>query len=99
MVTSPWPDSRYPRDLPLTHDSDAMAIRGEALRIGSSKADLHLPATLDAISYRGLYHDYRLRLKDGQIVSAIATRPYDVAVGASVTVGVDAGNLILLKRD
>ncbi len=88
-----------PEGLPLTRDSDAMAIRGEALRIGSSKADLHLPAILDAISYRGLYHDYRLRLKDGQIVSAIATRPYDVAVGTSVTVGVDAGDLILLERD
>lgn len=80
-------------------DGDALAIRGEALQIGSPAADLQLPATLDAITYRGIYHDYRLRLQDGQTVSAIATRPYDVAVGASVIVGVDAGDLVLLERD
>jgi ABC-type Fe3+/spermidine/putrescine transport system ATPase subunit len=80
-------------------DGDALAIRGEALRLDSPAADLQLPATLDAITYRGLYHDYRLRLEDGQTVSAIATRPYDLAIGAVLTVGVDAGDLILLECD
>lgn len=88
-----------PAGLPHNSDIGALAIRGEALRLGSPGADLQLPATLDAVTYRGLYHDYRLCLEDGQTVSAIATRPYDVAVGASVTVGVDAGDLILLERD
>lgn len=95
-----------PLPLGVQHSSDggvlaggAVAIRGEALRLDTPGADLQLPATLDAVSYRGLYHDYRLRLRDGQIISAIATRPYDVAVGASVTVGIDAGDLILLEHD
>jgi ABC-type Fe3+/spermidine/putrescine transport system ATPase subunit len=93
-----------PAGLPYHSDSDppaggALAIRSETLRLDAPSADLQLPATLDAVSYRGLYHDYRLRLEDGQILSAIATHPYDVVVGASVTVGVDAGDLILLEQN
>ena len=79
----------------------AVAVRGESLRLGerAQDADLVLPARLDKITYRGVYHDYRLRLDDGQELSATLTQPLPLAEGSRIDVGIRADGIVLLEED
>ena len=58
-----------------------------------------LPAVLDSISYRGVYRDYRLRLEDGQELSATLTQRLPLAEGQRVEVGIRAADVVLLEED
>jgi hypothetical protein len=78
-----------------------VAVRSESLLLGeqANGADLVLPAVLDKIIYRGVYHDYRLRLDDGQELSATLTQPLPLAEGSRVEVGIRAEDVVLLEED
>jgi ABC-type Fe3+/spermidine/putrescine transport system ATPase subunit len=79
----------------------AVALRGESLLLDAhvQGADLVLPAVLDSISYRGVYRDYRLRLDDGQELSATLTQRLPLAEGQRVEVGIRAADVVLLEED
>ena len=79
----------------------AVALRGENVLLAerAQGADLVLPAQLDKITYRGVYHDYRLRLDDGQELSATLTQPMLLAEGSRVDVGIPADGIVLLEDD
>ena len=89
------------------HDGDgrtgpqAVAVRGESLLLGEQAqgADLVLPARLEKITYRGVYRDYRLRLDDGQELSATLTQRLPLAEGSPVEVGIRADEIVLLEED
>jgi ABC-type Fe3+/spermidine/putrescine transport system ATPase subunit len=80
---------------------NAVALRGESLMLGDQarEADLVLPARLEKITYRGVYRDYRLRLDDGQQLSATLTQRLPLAEGARVEVGIRADEIVLLEED
>jgi ABC-type Fe3+/spermidine/putrescine transport system ATPase subunit len=78
----------------------AIALRGETLLLDrGASADLALPARLEKITYRGVYRDYRLRLEDGQELSATLTERLPLAEGARVEVGIRADDVVLLEED
>jgi ABC-type Fe3+/spermidine/putrescine transport system ATPase subunit len=78
----------------------AIALRGETLLLDrGASADLALPATLEKITYRGVYRDYRLRLEDGQELSATLTGRLPLAEGARVEVGIRADDVVILEED
>jgi hypothetical protein len=79
----------------------AVALRGESLLLGDQarEADLLLPARLEKITYRGVYRDYRLRLDDGQELSATLTQRLPLAEGSQVEVGIRADEIVLLEED
>jgi ABC-type Fe3+/spermidine/putrescine transport system ATPase subunit len=79
----------------------AVALRGESLMLGEQArgADLVVPARLEKITYRGVYRDYRLRLDDGQQLSATLTERLPLAEGAPVQVGIRADEIVLLEED
>jgi ABC-type Fe3+/spermidine/putrescine transport system ATPase subunit len=79
----------------------AVALRGESLLLGeeATRADLVLPARLEKITYRGVYRDYRLRLADGQELSATLTQRLPLAEGSQVEVGIRADEIVLLEED
>jgi ABC-type Fe3+/spermidine/putrescine transport system ATPase subunit len=79
----------------------AVALRGESLLLGEQarSADLVLPAVLEKITYRGVYRDYRLRLEDGQELSATLTERLPLAAGERVEVGIRAADVVLLEED
>ena len=79
----------------------AVAVRGESLLLGAQAqgADLVLPARLERITYRGAYHDYRLRLDDGQELSATLTERLPLAEGARADVGIRADEIVPLDED
>jgi ABC-type Fe3+/spermidine/putrescine transport system ATPase subunit len=81
--------------------SQAVALRGESLLLGEQAkgADLVVPARLDRITYRGVYHDYPLRLDDGQELSATLTQRLPLAEGSRVDVGIRADEVVLLEED
>ena len=79
----------------------AIAIRGEALKLAESArgADIVLTAQLRGITYRGVYSDYRLRLADGQQLSAMLPHRHDLAKGQEVEVGIGASDIVFLEDD
>jgi ABC-type Fe3+/spermidine/putrescine transport system ATPase subunit len=79
----------------------AVALRGESLLLGDQVkgADLVLPARLEKITYRGIYRDYRLRLDDGQELSATLTQRLPLAEGSRVEIGIRADEIVLLEED
>jgi ABC-type Fe3+/spermidine/putrescine transport system ATPase subunit len=79
----------------------AVAVRGESLLLGEQAqgADLVLPAVLDKITYRGVYRDYRLRLDDGQELSATLTQRLPFPERSRVDVGISADEIVLLEED
>ena len=58
-----------------------------------------LPAVLERITYRGVYRDYRLRLDDGQELSATLTQRLPLVAGSRVEVGIRADEIVLLEED
>ena len=88
-----------PAEIKAADGAKALAVRGEAVRLGTTEGDLTLQAGLEAITYRGLYYDYRLRLDDGQTLSAITTESRDVDIGAILPIAVNAADLVLLEQD
>ncbi len=75
-----------------------LAVRGERIRLGETAA-LRLPATVEKITYRGLYSDYRLCLADGQRLSAAAPHRQDLSEGQELVIGIAAEDLVLLEED
>lgn len=79
----------------------AIAIRGEAIRFGSTSAAsaLRLPATVADVTYRGLYTSYLLALADGQQISATQTEAAALTRGDTVEIAIDAQDVVLLEQD
>jgi ABC-type Fe3+/spermidine/putrescine transport system ATPase subunit len=79
----------------------AVAIRGEALQLGPEAPGcaVVLPARVEGVTYRGLYHEYRLRLGDGQALSAVSTKAQGVRPGDAVDVGIAAEDFVPLTED
>jgi ABC-type Fe3+/spermidine/putrescine transport system ATPase subunit len=79
----------------------AVAVRGESLLLGNQakESDLVLPARLEKITYRGVYRDYRLRLDDGQELSATLTQRLPLAERSLIEVGIRADEIVLLEED
>ncbi|HLB81431.1 MAG TPA: ABC transporter ATP-binding protein [Dongiaceae bacterium] len=78
-----------------------VAIRGEVIRLDDDPGmgDLVLQARLEKITYRGVYSDYRLRLRDGQALSATLLHRRDLAQDTELRVGVRADDIVLLEED
>ena len=92
------------RRLPLHADDErdavqAVAVRSENVLLAEQAkgADLVLPARLEKITYRGVYRDYRLRLADGQGLSATLTQRLPLTEGGPVEVGIRAADVVLLE--
>ena len=81
--------------------SQGVAVRGESLLLGEQArgAELVLPAVLERITYRGVYQDYRLRLDDGQVLSATLSQRLPLIAGSRVEVGIRADEIVLLEED
>jgi ABC-type Fe3+/spermidine/putrescine transport system ATPase subunit len=81
--------------------SQGVAVRGENLLLGKQArgGELVLPAVLERITYRGVYQDYRLRLDDGQELSATLTQRLPLVAGTRVEVGIRADDIVLLEED
>jgi ABC-type Fe3+/spermidine/putrescine transport system ATPase subunit len=79
----------------------AVALRGEGLLLADQVkgADFVLPARLEKITYRGIYRDYRLRLDDGQELSATLTQRLPLAEGSRVEIGIRTDEVVLLEED
>ncbi len=91
---------RLPKRNSARAGPQAIALRGETLLLDrTAGADLALPARLEKITYRGVYRDYRLRLEDGQELSATLTERLPLAEGARVEVGIRADDVVLLEED
>jgi len=78
-----------------------IAIRGEVVLLGTAadRGDVVLPCRLKKITYRGVYSDYRLRLADGQELSATLTQRQDLREDDEVLVGVRAEDIVILDED
>jgi ABC-type Fe3+/spermidine/putrescine transport system ATPase subunit len=79
-----------------------VAIRAENLLLGpdAETAPLRLLATLEGVTYRGLYDEYRLRLADGQKLAAMLTpRPGLPTEPGPVTLGLAPDAVVLLEPD
>jgi ABC-type Fe3+/spermidine/putrescine transport system ATPase subunit len=79
----------------------AVALRSEGLLLADQVkgADFVLPARLEKITYRGIYRDYRLRLDDGQELSATLTQRLPLAEGSRVEIGIRTDEVVLLEED
>ena len=77
-----------------------LAVRGEDLLLGEAVRDclVVLKATLERVSYRGLYSDHELVLEDGQRLTATRTGEL-AAVGTRVAVGVQVERVVELEAD
>lgn len=86
---------------PAAAGTHLVALRGEQIRLGAAAADsqLRLPAVLEKITYRGLYSDYRLRLADGQTLSAAAPHRHDLQEGEALEIGLAEADLVLLEAE
>ena len=78
-----------------------IAIRGEVVLLGpeARQGDIVLPSRLKKVTYRGVYSDYRLRLSDGQELSATLTHRRDLREGEEVLVGVKSEDIVILDED
>jgi ABC-type Fe3+/spermidine/putrescine transport system ATPase subunit len=81
--------------------SPAVAIRGEELRLldASETGDLRFSAVLERTTYRGAYTDHRLRLEDGQEVTATRTIPLAAKIGDSIPVAVRPDAIVPLAPE
>ena len=95
-------------EIPLPADPPAgprparplLAVRGEDLLLGEAARDcpVVLEATLQRVSYRGLYSDHELVLDDGQRLSATRTGEL-AAVGTRMAVGVRVERVVELEAE
>ena len=78
-----------------------IAIRGEVVLLGvdAQRGDLVLASRLEKVTYRGVYSDYRLRLSDGQELSATLTQRQDVREGDEMRLGVRIEDIVILDED
>jgi len=76
-----------------------VAIRAEDVIVGPLAAGsaCQLPGVLESVTYRGTVLDYLLCLPDGQRLIATMTRRMDFAPGSTISVGIEAQNVILLE--
>jgi ABC-type Fe3+/spermidine/putrescine transport system ATPase subunit len=76
-----------------------IAIRAEDVAIGSdaAEADFQLTGVLEDVTYRGTVLDYRLRLSDGQTLTAMITRRIGLEPGATLRVGISRESVIPLE--
>jgi ABC-type Fe3+/spermidine/putrescine transport system ATPase subunit len=79
----------------------AIAIRAEDIRINSrpAPADITFDATLERMTYRGVYTDFQLRLADGQVITASATSGPEIPLGQVVRVAVRAEAIVPLHAE
>lgn len=80
---------------------EPIAIRSEAILLGeqAQNADVSVTATIESATYRGVYTSYRLKLEDDQHLIAVATRQTAFEEGTSVSVGINASDIVVLERD
>ena len=78
-----------------------IAIRAENVRLNADAPAraLVFGAILEAATYRGLYTDYRLRLMDGQTLSAIDQRHREIEPETPVKIAVAPEDVIPLEHD
>ena len=76
-----------------------VAVRAEDVAIGplATGAACQLPAVLESVTYRGTVLDYLLHLPDGQRLTATMTQRMGLAPGATLAVGIEPKNVILLE--
>ncbi len=81
--------------------SGQIAIRGEAIGLGGRKNNerLQLKATIEHITYRGIYSTYQLRLIDKQSLTAIHSKRSTYAVGDEIDIEIHADDLVVLEPD
>ncbi len=82
-------------------DAGQVAIRGEALRLGSdaSTCEFLLEATVLSSTYRGIYTSTDLRLSDGQVLTATRSGTPPLAEEAQIQVGMSAEDIVVLDAD
>ncbi len=75
-----------------------VAVRSENVYFGSHAPEsaIRLSARLVEVVYRGTVLDYRFLLPDGQPLVAMTTRHFPLSREGSVTLAIDAADLILL---
>jgi hypothetical protein len=78
-----------------------IAVRAENVRLETPKNEdaLVLEAVLEASTYRGLYTEHRVRLSDGQSLSAIEQRQRDLAPGSRIRISISPDDVIALDPD
>ena len=82
-------------------DAGQIAVRGETILVGgdAESADLKFDAMVVSSTYRGVYTSTKLRLPDGQVMTATQSGGRPLAAGATVTVGMKAQDITLLNAD
>lgn len=93
--------AEFPNSLTQPASPPAVAIRAEDIRINSqpNPGDVMFDATLERMTYRGVYTDYQLRLADGQVITASATAGQETPVGQTVRVAVRAEAIVPLHAE
>lgn len=78
-----------------------VAVRSEAIRLGdqAGQADVQLSARLESISYRGIYTACQLRLDDDQPLLVATLEKLDSPIGATMRIGLDSKDLVVLEND
>lgn len=78
-----------------------IALRSEAILLGdkAKEADVVLAATIEAAGYRGIYTHYRLRLPDGQHLSAASIDRSPLPQGTTIAIGINAADIVILEKD
>ncbi len=92
---------RFPLGTDAPAGPRALAIRGEDVRIGEmvGEGEVALQGELQSVTYRGVYTDYRVRLDDGQVISAMLGRDLSLQPGTRTRVGFAPSAVILLEDD
>ena len=72
---------------------------GTSVHLIGEMSRLQADIQVEAVTYRGLYHEYRLRLADGQAVAAVTTEPQPLREGDAAEIGVAAEDLVPLEDD
>lgn len=81
--------------------TNKIAVRSEALMLGEHavRGDMQVSATIEKISYRGIYTAYTLRLPDGQHITASTTQHIELKNGDSLEVGIAASDIVILEQE
>lgn len=81
--------------------SRKIALRSEAVLMDDqgSNADVTLSVSIEASGYRGIYTHYRLRLPDGQYLSAASIGKAPLPEGSVITIGINAADIVVLEHD
>lgn len=82
-------------------DPPSVSIRAEDIRVESATNSdvLTFEATVDRVTYRGVYTDYQVRLADGQTIVASSTNAWDVTPGKTIRLAVQSDLITPLSAE